>query len=421
MDQKLVSSPDFIIRPPETAEEVEAYFHLNAQAFRPDEDPAVVASRRRRLVMNDPDFHLIHLRSAFYGKTYVGSCRIQERVLYMGPARLLTGCIGGVVTHPDYRRQGIATALMKDALTYARDRQYALLLLHGIPNFYYQLGFSNVLDDTPVHTIERDLIPDQHSACTTRLATDQDAPVLLALYQQHYGTSIGSFAPARTVERQRHYLENWFQENIPVLALNGEGQPEGYLLLSRRRNRLYAYEVAANTWPATQALLQYHSHLLEEEADSPAELSWPLPLTDATYYFLADHFPLRSEIWSQPDSGWMARPASLAMLVESLLPLWQERWQRQHLEWRGMIALKIGTSTCFVELQPQSIHLLATPSMPVQHVTLSEQVFTQLAFGFRPIAWAAMQPEQDIPRELITPLNVLFPLNQAWIAGSDYF
>ena len=56
MMKKLTASPDFVIRPPETAEEIEHCFRLNAETFRPDEDTVLVASRRRRLIEHDPDF-----------------------------------------------------------------------------------------------------------------------------------------------------------------------------------------------------------------------------------------------------------------------------------------------------------------------------------------------------------------------------
>src|SRR5436309_683882 len=158
MSHRLTSSPDFTIRSLETPDEIEMYFRLNAQTFRPDEDTALVASRRRGLVVNDPEFHAIQLRAAFLGKTHVGSCRLQERWLCLESARLRTGCIGGVVTHPDYRHQGVATALMQDALAYAHSQQYALLLLHGIPDFYHRLGFVDVLEDMPQHALSRTLI-----------------------------------------------------------------------------------------------------------------------------------------------------------------------------------------------------------------------------------------------------------------------
>ena len=63
--------------------------------------------------------------------------------MHVGTARLLTGCIGAVVTYPDHRHLGVATALMHDALAYAQSHHYALLLLDGIPKFYYRYGYDD--------------------------------------------------------------------------------------------------------------------------------------------------------------------------------------------------------------------------------------------------------------------------------------
>jgi len=167
--------------------------------------------------------------------------------------------------------------------------------------------------------------------------------------------------------------------------------------------------------------LQYHNNLYEAEPESPAELSWPLPLTDSTYFLLADHLPMRSEIASYPDGGWMARMVSFSALVQSLLPLWQDRWQKHPLGWTGVLALAVGEERCILELAPSIVRLVDRLSSEEQEVRFSQQVFTQLVFGFRPITWAAIQAGQHVPAELVPILDTLFPHKQSWIAGSDYF
>jgi predicted N-acetyltransferase YhbS len=418
----LIASPDFIIRSPETAEEIEYYFRLNAKTFRPDEYTILVASRRRRFIENDPDFQMLQLRSAFYGKAYVGSYGIQERWLCVESSRLRIGCIGGVVTDQDYRHRGVATAMMQDAIAFAQKRQYSFLLLHGIPDYYQQHGFIDVIEDLPIHVIKHALIPDRPSEkCVVRIAESSDALPLLALYKEHHSTSLCTFAPTRTVERQVHYLKNWPEDHLPLLVVDEEGTPEGYALLSKRGECYEAFEVAANTWPAVFVLLQYQNTLHVGELMSQTEVSWPLPPTDMTYYLLADHLPMRSEIHTIPDGGWMARMVSFSAVVQSLLSLWQVRWQRHHIEWTGALALVVDDERCTLEFSPSSVRLFDRLSEEEQEVRFSQQVFTQLVFGFRPVTWAAMQAGQHVPDELVSILDVLFPHKQSWIAGSDYF
>ncbi len=427
MKDRQTTPLDFQVRPLKTPAEIETFFRLNAAVFRPDEDPDLVAAQRQRFLTHDPHFHLHQLRGAFFGDTYVGGYALLERTMCLGPARLRTGCINGVVTHPDYRHQGIASTLMQDAIHIAKDQQYALLFLHGLGSFYQQFGYIDVLEDTPRHFVAREQLPEMGSGgYTVRAVTLEDAPALLICYQRHYGSYLGSFAPMRTLERQEHLLFNWFEvtgDAQPLVALSPEQELHGYLLLSRRRRKLYAYEVAADTWPATLALLHAHAHILDAESEPPQELDWPIPPADPTFYFLAEHLPVRSQLLSVPNGGWMARPAHLPTLLHSLLPLWQEYWQRRSrlVDWTGTLVLTIDDHTSFLEVTPIGIHPIDRPSSSQLRITFSSNVFTQLIFGFRPLSWVLLQPGQQLPAELIPALNTLFPFSQAWVAGSDFF
>jgi predicted N-acetyltransferase YhbS len=426
MKNRLTAASDLQVHSLKMPAELEAFFRLNAEIFRPDEDAALVSAQRRRFLMDDPDFHLHQLRGAFLGDTYVGGYALLERTMCLGPARLRTACINGVATHPAYRHQGIATALMQDAIRVAESQQYALLFLHGLAYFYQQFGYIDILEDTPRHTLARKQLPETDPGTyLVRAATLTDAPALLSCYQRHYSSYLGSFAPMRTLQRQEHLLSNWFElaETGSLVVLNYEQELHGYLLLSRRRRKLYVYEVAADTWPATLALLHTHAQLLDAEPEPPQEMSWPLPPTDPTFYFLTEHMPVRSELLSFPNGGWMARLVHVPTLLQSLLPLWQKYWQERSrlVDWTGTLVLNIDASTSFLEVTPTSIRPISTPSSSPLHATFSSNMFAQLIFGFRPISWALLQPGQQLPAELIPALNVLFPLSQAWIAGSDFF
>jgi predicted N-acetyltransferase YhbS len=430
MKNRLTEVPDFQVRALTTPAEMEAFFRLNAAVFRPEEDHDLVTKLRQRYLTLDPDFQRHQLRGAFFGGSYVGGYALLERTMCLGPARIRTACINGVVTHPDFRHQGIALALMQDAIRIAESQHYALLFLHGLGGFYRQFGYIDVLEDTPRHFLAQiplllpEPVPDTY---TVRAATLADAPALLACYQRHYSSYLGSFAPTRTLQRQEHLLRNWFEDSdIKSLVAVGAAQGlHGYLMFSRRRQQLYVYEAATDNWPATLALLHAHAHLLEAEAeaDPPQELWWRLPPTDETFYFLSEHVPVRSELLSFPNGGWMARPAHLATLLQSLYPLWQEYWQGRSrlVDWSGILALTIDAQSSLLEITPTGINSVAMPSSPSQQVIFSSQVFTQLIFGFRPVSWALLQPGQYIPTELLPLLNVLFPVSEAWVAGSDFF
>src|SRR5258708_11046570 len=91
MKKRLTSSPDFTIRPLETSAEIETFFRLNAEIFRPDEDHNIVTAQRRRYIAEEPGFQPRQLRAAFLGTRYIGGYALLERTMCLGPARLSTG------------------------------------------------------------------------------------------------------------------------------------------------------------------------------------------------------------------------------------------------------------------------------------------------------------------------------------------
>ena len=422
MEFTITSSPDFVIRSLTTAAEIEAFYWLNAQVFRPNHDTALIATRRRRFIAEAPDFHPEQLRGAFLGTTYLGGYRIPAFTVHMGPARLRIGGIGAVATHPTYRHLGIAAALMRDAITYATQRRYALLLLDGIANFYAQFGYVTVLDSLTHAMASEEVHTHAPSPYIVRPATLDDAPALLTLHQRHYGSYFGFFD--RTQEWQEHLLRHRFifAEEPSVMVLTPDDEPRGYLLpFQGRTPAYYVLEVAADDWPATLALLQYHARLVEQTPDPPKELVWPLPPNSSTLYLLADNVAVRSETHRVLNVGWMARPAHVPTLLHALIPLWQERMQRHTVALSGILALEVDNTTCYLEVRSGTLRMRESPCAPVETVRLTSHVFLQLLFGYRPLMWAVHQPAQRIPSPLLPLLAILFPQEPAWIAGSDSY
>ena len=423
MQSRHVDAPDFAIRPLETSAERDAYTLLTIQTFSPHLDAVAALPQRRRFIENNPAFQSHQLRGAFVGNTLLGGCHVDARTLRIGSARLLTSCIGGVVTMTEHRKQGVAAALLNDAVQYAQQQNHALLLLDGIADFYHRFGFIDVFD-TVYHTIEsKAILAQPRSPYVVRQATFEDIPALFELYQRHYGSYAGGF------ERDSAFQERLFHDRggmKPYLSIDGKGIVQGYLMLYKRPEKLVAYEVAANDWHAALALLQHHVALAVERssAEENVEIAWPQPTDSATFYLVSDHLSLRSQVTHTPDADWMARTAYLPTLIDALLPLWNERWQHYNVGRSGVLAVTIEKEPFLLGSDGVGIHLLdpmTSSAHAARQVMMSQQVFTQLLFGYRPVSWAAKQLGQVIPEDLHGLLDILFGRTQAWIAGSDAF
>jgi GNAT superfamily N-acetyltransferase len=420
----------------ETAAEREAYYWLSSQAFSPEQqDKARAIAGRRRYMEEDPHFAPRMLRGAFRGSTLLGGYYIQERLLRVGKARLPTVCIGDVVADPEYRLQGAASALMRDAIVYAHAQKQALLLLDGIARFYHRFGYIDMFDVTEQRISLASAWVLSSGSYTVRPATFDDAAVLLAFYERHYGPYVGSFA-RMLAQEQRQLSGRLATQNPPLLALDPAGQPAGYLLFPWGPDRSRAVEVAANSLPAVAALLQYHARLLEALSEPPTELFWRVPSDSPTIYLLIDHllasetstgggasrsWLVQSQTYRHADTGWLARPGSVQALAEAMLPGWQDRWQQSTPRWSGALTFALAEDRFTLEVSQAGIRLLESPPAQASTLSLTAQAFTQLLFGYRPLAWVLEQAGQPVPDDLLPALKALFPPVTTWIAGSDDF
>ncbi|MGH2614569.1 MAG: GNAT family N-acetyltransferase [Thermomicrobiales bacterium] len=422
--------PEVVVRPPATDGEIAAFFQLASTTFIRDAPPATAAADFRRFVHDAPGADPAAVRGAFHGDTYLGGYLIEERWLHIGPARLRTGCVGVVVVHPEHRGQGIGKALMRDAFAHAQARGQALLLLHGLADFYTPFGFADVFDATE-HAVQRaDILTSAASPYRVRPATVNDAPALLDLYDRHYGPHPGSFA--RTVAQETFLLR--FSASLdgdayrqrdglpfepPIVAVDGDDRSRGYLIAPWGPLRAFGSEVAADDWPATLALLQHHARLFDEFNVPVNEVRWPLPPDSLTASLLADNFLVECSATSRPWANWEGCLVDRLALMRGMLPAWTERWLRHASPWSGKLVLIIDGVCGVVDLSPDGVTFAQEGEETDYAVSLTGRVIVPLLFGFRSVAWAAIQDGQRIPPALLPVLEILFPPVTPWIAPTD--
>lgn len=430
---------NLIVRPPATATELAMHFQGDLLAFEQRDDP-VEAAHWQESTFNAPGFRLEQLRCVFLDGQQAGGCIVHERELRIGQARLLTGCVGGVFTRPEFRNQGVAAALMRDVIELARARHYALLLLDGIPNFYYRYGYCDVFDLSVQEIFREAITALPASPYSVRPVMEQGAAALLALYERSFGTYTGSFV--RSLEQQRYQLQQRSPDtaNLSWFAVDAQERVRGYLVLDKKDQRA-ALEFAADDWEAALVLLQHHAHLLEGP-EAPQSLRYLLPDDALVTQWLAEHlqvantansehsfyhWTIMGQTYRQNPAGWMGRVVDVAALAQAMLPAWQERWQRSLARWSGNIVLNIHTDTpteqyVVLHIAKDTVQVVDKPSTDAAHVVnLTAQTLVQLLFGYRSIAQLAPTMEPALPQDVPTVLSILFPAGNTWITRSDWF
>lgn len=408
--------------------EYDIYYRLAANAFA-RQGSEEEAQSWQRFVTQSPEFRSEQVRGAFHASQLLGGYTLHERMLCMGAARISTGCIAAVVTAPDSRKQGVATALMQDALAFARKENRMLLLLDGIPNFYFRYGYVDLFD---VATVEVDcsaILARPATQYHVRLATVDDAPAILALYRRHSGIYTGSFE--RSLEIQAYRLRS--AQIPPVLAISLEGVVEGYLFHGAGDATAQGREVAADTWEALLALLQYHVHLLDKNSTTRSLLYF-LPLDAPMVQWMVDklevpdtsqwkspaqEWGVRSLTYHHRFTGWMACLINFPLLMHTLLPELQARWQHSLAQWRGEFTLVVDGQICTLRLNGADVQLVDGVHTAVYQLELTSQDLVQLVFGYRTLL--QLTNISHIPGDACTALSILFPSNHTWIPHTDWF
>jgi GNAT superfamily N-acetyltransferase len=428
----------FQVRSIKNEKEMTLFCHLATEAFvhsPTSRSRQYFKDRWRWAIEQTPGFTMDQIYAVFEGDLVVGGYQLIERQIRIRGIEILTGCISAVVTHPEYRRRGIATSLMNHAINIAQDKQYALLILAGIPNFYQQFGYVDIFDYTE-HAFLRYLIPDVLKGNHfVRLANQKDAEPLLELYKRHFYDYTGSFS--RSLLQQSHYLQTWIPDNAPTVCQDPNGKLSGYLVFPLKRDKSHAIEIAADNVETAVALLQYHNKLASSSSKFE-ELWWPMPYDSPLFQMLSDSMifkgnsvtenPVRS--WSvksvtyiQPSTGWVARIADSKALIYSLLPLFRHLWQNSQLLWSGTLSLVLDQDIFHLHFD-ETGNLFENKNSNDETslvVKISQRIFVQLIFGYRNLEWALSQNEVDIPPNIIPIFKCLFPSGHSWISSSDSF
>lgn len=438
-----MTEPSLTIRPPlspeELREHIQGYVQV-AQSFSSDPLPGDTEERLFNRLTTLPGYRPEQVRSAYRADAQLGGYRMYERLLRVGDAELLTGCIAGVYTRAEARHQGVATALMHDALAYAREHDYPLLLLDGIPKFYHRYGFCDVYDLSTQEVDRQAIQALPASPYAVRQARLEDAASLLALYERLFASRTGSFA--RSLEQQIHWMRHIDPEKLFVAVDPANNEARGYLFLAATQERgpfflagTQLWELAVEDWSAAVALLQCHAWLVEQQAASESFL-YCVPPASPLARWLTEHlevvdifnwdmpvlgWTVREQTFRHRDAGWMARLVSLPALTRAMLPEWQARWHRSLARWSGEISLVVGGDAFTFRLAETELRLAEIAGPAAHTFSLTPQAFTQAVFGYASLVNVLQQDGYELPADLATVLTILFPSGQTWIPASDWF
>ncbi len=101
--------------------------------------------------------------------------------------------VAAVAVSPEYRREGVADALMREILAYVRDRKVALSMLYAFrESFYRKYGYGDV-ESLDAIRVTPDQLPSSRLRQEVRRASPKDRPAIKRVYERRRAGTSGQF------------------------------------------------------------------------------------------------------------------------------------------------------------------------------------------------------------------------------------
>lgn len=292
----------------------------------------VVANLTRELILNHPHTrpeHWLYVEDTASRQAVSITCLIPWTFQY-GEILLRSGEVGIVATHPDYRHRGLVRALMVRHEELLREGDYDLGHIQGIPYFYRQFGYEYAMPLEGGWRVDLHLIPDSPAAglpCRFRLATTDDLPVLIRLYDQ--AAADLDIHVVRDEATWRYLLGPSTQTETAAetwLVLDEQDQTTGYVRVSAHGfgEGLHVSEVSCLSSGAAWAVLCWLKTLSTERGRPYIRLNLP-----------AHHIlPQVARCSGAHDLGhyaWQIKLVDVQRLLTKIAPVLEQRLQASPL------------------------------------------------------------------------------------------
>jgi predicted N-acetyltransferase YhbS len=379
----------------------------------------------RRQTEHDSTFRWRHSRVVEVDGAVVGYLRIFDRRMWLRDARLRAAGIGSVATHPDYRRRGLATALLRDTLALLHREGYHLSFLGSevAAAFYERLGWRIVRQ--PSHGAP--------AAEAARLSGGQ-APL-----PERPGLTIRPFAPSDlTVVARIHARATRGRTAAVARSLRYwtdhmswiDDDAGGFLVAASGRRGLSAFvRSRSERWASTLMLLDAHCRQGAEGDLAPLlgalgryAVSQGLKGIQAS---LPEGHPLADAFARLPSAGMttevrfprMMRVVDLPDLLRRLAPLLGERLGTMRAPAVSLAFEEDGQRT-YLSIGRDGVRVDRRPPGEVVSVSPGEAV--TLLMGQKPVR-DILAPAADPPsEEALSALEQLLPRQPLHFWGADH-
>jgi N-acetylglutamate synthase-like GNAT family acetyltransferase len=250
------------------------------------------------------------------GQIVATTCLIPWEMEFEG-IQLRAAQLEQVLSHPDFRRQGLIKILVRRFMQAVQERGLDLSFIWGIPYYYRQYGYTYAIEGNCYESLPSARIPDTSQAGNNpysfRQATLSDCQVLTDLYRQcmhPYALTL-----TRTPQHWRYLLE-YSHFPVELIERASSGQAVGYLGACTHPD-IPGFSVVESGLTDAQVTLPALQHL-KTRTSGDVQIFWPQGSALAR---MARNLGSNPVVVGQ----WLFNIPNLAQFLVKLAPVFEQR------------------------------------------------------------------------------------------------
>lgn len=393
----------------ETPEDRDNVLELLGAAF--PEPPEFFAG----IISKDPWYHYCQRRLLKIEGQIVSSVDLFTRKIWIGESPVLVGDLGNVSTHPDQRRKGYCSAVVKDLISYMNSQGYGSSTLYGgAPEFYESLGW-RLFPDKKASIILDGKIKAPNGFRTKKNASLEDLPNIAALYNKYSNQETG--ITIRSIDYWKKHF-HWLTDlpnHLVVVYKDLEMIGFGRYSLLKDAATIREIGYVAEVTDFIDVLMSLVAHICSNEIKS-INIS----------YFAADH-PIAHlgnrgiKLNISDNSVLRMRLVNMESLFSNMLPKLRMRLEAaSNMNYENRIILRCEIGNVTFQICKNSLNVLDSGSGG-HEIFFQQRDLIRLILGDVSIRDIEFGGKEELAVEDIEILNALFPKNKPIYWQNDHF
>jgi predicted N-acetyltransferase YhbS len=354
-------------------------------------------------------------RVAIDGGKIIAHVGVWDYQMRVGSARLRTGGIGAVLTHPDHRKKGLGSEVFWACMAAMRQAGYQYSLLFGIWNYYHRFGFAQAWPNLKL-SLETDapgFEPVRLTAKPVELAealTGHGA--VMDLYNRQYALVTGS------AERPLCALH---KRNMECHTLSRGRKVVGYLVTRPGGDAVTVFEAAAEG-PALMGQVLAAARALAIKKNVKRIVAETLSYTHPLCQLLRG-MNCRVEMQHVRSGGAMGATVNLRSSLELMRAELSARLARSAMkDYQGLLVIEGQDETVTLNIADGGVDVLA-PNAKVKssHRIVAGPATARLLIGATAPSELILQSDVRFTGDALPLAEILFPAQWPMLCQLDGF